>query len=330
MNLLSATGLLTAGVLVLAGCGTAASETSDGTLRVATTVAPITSIAATIAGDRADVEGIVPEGTNSHTFEPAPTVAALLSDADVVFVNGLQLEEPTKELAEANMKDGAVLVEIGDEVLPREQWIFDFSFPEEDGKPNPHLWTDPTYSIQYAQVITDTLSEQDPDNQAYYEQNLKTFEQQAKSLSDALEADQESVPDGNLKLLTYHDAYAYFAKTYGWDVIGAVQPKNFEDPTPQEVAAIIDQVRAEKVPTVFGSEVFPSAVLEEIGRATGARYEETLRDDDLPGEPGDPEHSWFGLMRYDYVTMIQGLGGDAAELTALDPTVATDSAEYPQ
>jgi ABC-type multidrug transport system fused ATPase/permease subunit len=57
---------------------------------------------------------------------------------------------------------------------------------------------------------------------------------------------------------------------------------------------------------IFGSEVFPSAVLEQIAAETGARYEDTLRDDDLPGEPGDPEHSWMGLMRYDYVTMIEG------------------------
>ncbi len=139
------------------------------------------------------------------------------------------------------------------------------------------------------------------------------------------------MPDGNLKLVTYHDAYAYFAQTFGWDVVGAVQPKNFEDPTPQEVAQIIDQVEAEGVTTIFGSEVFPSAVLEEIANATGARYEDTLRDDDLPGEPGEAEHSWLGLMRYDYVTMIEGLGGTADKLSTVDTTdVAPDEAEYPQ
>ncbi|MCP6503190.1 metal ABC transporter substrate-binding protein, partial [Klebsiella pneumoniae] len=79
---------------------------------------------------------------------------------------------------------------------------------------------------------------------------------------------------------------------------------SFDDPTPKEVAGIIDQIEAEQVPTIFGSEVFPSDALEEVGRATGARYEDTLRDDDLPGEPGEPEHSWLGLMRYNYVTMI--------------------------
>ena len=296
-----------------------------------TTVAPITSIVASVAGDRAKITGLVPEGTNSHTFEPPPSAAAVLSEADIVFINGLKLEEPTKDLAVANMAEGATLVEIGTQVLPESQYIYDFSFPREDGKPNPHLWTDPTWAIRYAAVARDVLSEADPDGEDFYQSNYEAFETQATELSNALRADQDSIPVGNRQLLTYHDAYAYFAETYGWEVIGAIQPANFEDPTPREVAALIDQVRAKDVPVIFGSEVFPSAVLEEVGRATGARYEDTLRDDDLPGEPGDAEHSWMGLMRYNYVTMIHGLGGEATQLAALDTTpVVRDDATYPQ
>jgi ABC-type Zn uptake system ZnuABC Zn-binding protein ZnuA len=97
------------------------------------------------------------------------------------------------------------------------------------------------------------------------------------------------------------------------------------------VARIIEQIRTEEVPTIFGSEVFPSPVLAQIGRESGARYEDTLRDDDLPGEPGDPEHSWLGLMRYDFVTMVEGLGGDASALRELTvENVAPDEAAYPQ
>ena len=323
----------------LAGCagqddGTSAAPVAaaeDGQLRIVTTVAPITSIVASVAGDRATIEGLVPEGTNSHTFDPPPSAAAVLSDADVMFINGLQLEEPTKELAQANLPEGATLIEIGTQVLPESEYIYDFSFPKEDGKPNPHLWTDPTWAIRYAEVVRDTLSETDPDNATYYAENFTAFATQATALSDALRADQETIPEGQRELLTYHDAYAYFAKTYGWTVIGAIQPENFEDPTPGEVADLIDQIKAEEVPVIFGSEVFPSAVLEEVGRATGARYEDTLRDDDLPGAPGDREHSWAGLMRYDYVTMINGLGGQATELAALDTaSPVPDEATYPQ
>ena len=334
--LVSVLAVLAAGVLV-AGCsgsGTDASkpaETPGKMLKVVTTVAPITSIVASVAGDRATITGLVPEGTNSHTFDPPPSAAKVLSEADIVFVNGLKLEEPTKKLAESNLKGGAKIIEIGTKVLPESDYIYDFSFPKEEGKPNPHLWTDPTWAIKYAAVARDALVEADPGNADYFRTNYTAFEAQATELSDALKADQASIPGGKKELLTYHDAYAYFAKTYDWKVIGAVQPENFEDPTPQEVAALIDQVKAQKVPVIFGSEVFPSKVLETIGRATGARYEDTLRDDDLPGAPGEAEHSWMGLMRYDYVTMIKGLGGQAPRLEALKtaPKVA-DKSTYPQ
>lgn len=320
--------------LLLAGCGGAASdqESPGGGqgMVIVTTVAPITSIAANIVGDKAQVIGVVPEGTNSHTFEPPPQIAATMEKADIVFVNGLRLEEPTFQLAEENASN-ATIVKIGEQVLPESEYIYDFSFPKEDGKPNPHLWTDPTYAIKYAGVIKDTVVAKDPANAAYFTTNYDAFVARATALSDALKKDQATVPAGGLELLTYHDAYAYFAKTYGWKVIGAVQPSNFEDPQPKEIARLVDQIRAEKVPVIFGSEVFPSKVLEQIAAETGARYESTLRDDDLPGAPGDADHSWLGLMRYDYATMIKGLGGTTTNLDAVDTTdVAPDKADYPQ
>jgi ABC-type Zn uptake system ZnuABC Zn-binding protein ZnuA len=316
----------------LTGCGTGDRDPGPGHgLRVVTTVAPITSIVASVAGDRVTVDGLVPEGTNSHTFDPPPSAGKALARADLVFVNGLKLEEPTKELAEANMADGAKLIEIGTRVLPESDYLYDFSFPREEGRPNPHLWTDPTYAIKYAAVVRDAFVEADPNNADYYRANDATFEAKAKALDAALRTDQETIPGGKRELLTYHDAYAYFAKTYGWTIVGAIQPRNFEDPTPKEVAALIDQIKTEQVPVIFGSEVFPSKVLAEIGKATGARYEDTLRDDDLPGEPGAAEHSWLGLMRYDYVTMIKGLGGTPPALTALDvSSPIPDKASYPQ
>ncbi len=327
--------LAAAAAVALTACASsepdATAAVDDGRLSIVSTVAPITSIVANIVGDRARITGVVPEGTNSHTFEPPPQISAVMEQADLVFVNGLQLEEPTFELAEQNAPDDAELVKLGDLVLPEEDYLYDFSFPEEDGKPNPHLWTDPTYAIAYADVVLETLVERDPEGASTYETNHEAFVAKAQALSDALEADQETIPVGKKQLLTYHDAYAYFAKTYGWEVVGAVQPSNFEDPQPREIARIIDQVRERQVPVVFGSEVFPSAVLEQIADETGARYEDSLRDDDLPGGPGDPEHSWTGLMRFNYVTMIEGLGGTAEQLRGMDVSdVTVDTADYPQ
>lgn len=316
--------------LPLTGCAARAARGTGTDRRVVTTVAPLTSIAAAIARDRLKVVGLVPEGTNSHTFEPPPSVAEVLSRADLIVVNGLKLEDPTAELAEENKPDGTPVVALGDRVLPRDQWIFDFSFPEKDGRPNPHLWTDPEYAVKYAEVLRDELAKLDPDGRAAFDANLATFTREARALSAAVDQDAATIPGGRKDLLTYHDGFAYFARDHGWRVLGAIQPANFEEPTPRELNALIQQVKAAKVPAIFGSEVFPSTVLAQIGQATGARYVDTLRDDDLPGKPGDPEHSWYGLMRADFVTMVEGLGGHATALRALPPTTLPDRGEYPQ
>ena len=323
---------LALGAALLTGCS--AGRTSrfmahDGRLKIATTVAPITSIVSSVAGDRADVRGLIPEGADSHTFEPPPSAAGVLANADVVFVNGLKLEDPTKELAQENRKKGGEVVELGTRTITPDQYIYDFAFPRKAGKPNPHLWTDPPYAEDYARIVRDTLVRRDPRNAAAYEANYDRFAAQADGLDHAMQAASATVP--KRELLTYHDAYAYFAAHYGWKVIGAIQVSSFEDPTPKEVSALIHQIRGEHVPAIFGSEVFPSKVLAQIGQETGVRYVDKLRDDDLPGKPGDADHSWLALMRFDFTTMVANLGGDPSALNALPRSDArSERAEYPQ
>jgi ABC-type Zn uptake system ZnuABC Zn-binding protein ZnuA len=304
----------------------------DRPLRVATTVAPITNIVAIVAGGTdTRINGVVPEGTNSHTYEPTPGVAAVLEDADVVFLNGLALEEPTKELALANLRATSELCELGTTILPEGEYLYDFSFPEEAGKPNPHLWTNPPMALAYAELIRDVLVARSPRDADVYDANLEAFRDQVELLDGAIRAATETVPPDQRLLLTYHDAYAYFAQEYGWIVVGAVQPSSFAEPTPREVADLIDQIEERGVTAVFGSEVFPSPVLAQIAAESGAAYVDDLRDDDLPGAPGEPGHSWLELMRFNYTTIVEALGGDATALRSLDLTpFATDTATYPQ
>jgi len=304
----------------------------DRPLRIVTTVAPVTSLVAGIVGDSgADIQGVVPEGTNSHTFEPPPSAAAVLEKGDVIFINGLVLEEPTKDLATANVSSRTVICELGTAVLPKSEWVYDFSFPEEGGKPNPHLWTNPPMAKDYATLIRDVLVQMDPANATTYEANYADLVRVIDSLDTAMMTATQTIPADERKLLTYHDAYAYFADHYGWTVIGAIEPQSFEEPSPKDIAELTKQVKDENVKAVFGSEVFPSPVLEQIGKQTGVRYVDVLRDDDLTGEPGDPEHSWAGLMLFNFITMIEALGGDASALRAVDVTLtAPDRAFYPQ
>jgi len=300
-------------------------------MRIVSTVAPITNLVGLIAGDIGPVvKGVVPEGINSHTFEPPPSAAAILEQADIIFVNGLKLEDPTLELAKANAPD-AVICELGTSSLPQSSWLYDFSFPEESGKPNPHLWSNPLSVMSYLTTIRDVLVLADPSNIDKYEANYVVVSKLVMDLDAAMKVSTETVPANVRTLLTYHDAYAYFALRYGYEVIGAIQPQSFEEPSPSDIAALIDQVKSKKVKAVFGSEVFPSPVLEQIGKETGVRYVDVLRDDDLPGKPGDADHSWAGLMKFNFITIVEALGGDASALQAVSvDTKIPDKANYPQ
>jgi ABC-type Zn uptake system ZnuABC Zn-binding protein ZnuA len=309
-------------------------DTSTEPLKVVSTVAPITSIAENIGGTKIELEGVVPEGTNSHTFEPPPSIVSSLADADLIIINGLQLEEPTLELAEANKKDDAVILLVGEETVSEDEYLYDFSFPEEDGKPNPHLWPNPRLTAEYADHIHEQLVELDPDNADYYDENHARLKGNLERLDQQMAVAAQTVPEENRKLLTYHDSWAYWAPLYGFTVIGAIQPSDFAEPSASEVADLIDQLNEEQVPAVFGSEVFPSDVLETIADETGAEYVDDLRDDDLPGEPGDDLHSYIGLMVQNMRIMIPALGGDAAAMDTVDTAlVFTDGespADYPQ
>ncbi|HEX5825196.1 MAG TPA: metal ABC transporter substrate-binding protein [Candidatus Limnocylindrales bacterium] len=291
-------------------------------LDVATTVAPISSIARNVGGDRIRLHGLIPDATNSHTFEPAPSDARTLATADLIVVNGLHLEQPTLDMAEASKLAATEIRMLGDNTLSRADWLFDFSFPESAGDPNPHLWMDVKYAERYAELLRDWFSEADAANKDTYTANFTAYEARLEQLDAMIRRGVASVPEQNRKLLTYHDSWAYWARGYGFTVIGAVQASDFSDPSPQEVAALITQIRHEHVPAVFGSEVFPSPVLEQIARESGARFVDKLRDDEPPGAQNDPGHTYLGMMKSDMQVLIGALGGDSA---IFDPLVVTDT-----
>jgi ABC-type Zn2+ transport system substrate-binding protein/surface adhesin len=135
-----------------------------------------------------------------------------------------------------------------------------------------------------------------------------------------------SIPEGVHKLLIYHDSFAYFAPRYGIQVIGAIQPSDFTEPSAQEVARLIEQIKAAGVPAFFGSAVFPSRVLNQIGKEAGVKYIETLADDTLPNQVGNRlYHSYLQLMANDVTTIVRALGGDPSPLKA----VPTDNLNGP-
>jgi manganese/iron transport system substrate-binding protein len=183
----------------------------------------------------------------------------------------------------------------------------------------------PKYAQAYAKLAAQWLTELDPAGKDYYATNLKNYLQRLDALDKVTREVVESIPPKNRKLLTYHDSRAYWAKEYGFEVIGAIQPSSFKEPSAQEVAKLVDQVRQVGVPAIFGSEVYPSTVEEQIAREAKVKTANTA-DDELPGKDGsanamenkNPEHTYIGMMANNLRIIADGLKGNSKLVDSLN------------
>lgn len=322
-------------------------ETEDDTevavgpvLHVVATVAPVADLVAQVGGARVSVDTLVPAGADAHTYEPRPSDVITLAGADAYLGIGLDLNGGALRMAEEHLASGSPLVLLGETALGDEDIVFDHTHDHghshgdddhghshddddhghshgDDGDglgPNPHVWTSLANTRRLISGITAALTELDPEGASAYAANADGFLDDLDALDAAVREAVDTIPADHRTLVTYHDAWAYFARDYDLDDATAVQPADFSDPAASEVRAVIDLVRELQVPAVFGSQEFPTPVLEAIAEETGARYVDDLSDDVLPGEPGAPEHTYLELMRRNARAIVDGLGGDPSAL----------------
>ncbi len=171
-------------------------------LRVVATVAPITDIVDQVGGATIQLHGLVPGGVNSHTFQPSPRDMRHLADADVVILNGLNLEVPTEKLLRSRQRSGLTVLKLGDRTIEAADWVFDTSFPKSQGYPNPHLWLNVAYAMRYAELIRDQLCDLDPSHTASYRANTERYVQQLSELDGCIASGTASIPPPQRQLLT--------------------------------------------------------------------------------------------------------------------------------
>ena len=172
-------------------------------LNVVTSVAPITNIVQNIGGDKINLVGLVPEGVNSHTFELKPSDTIKIHDADLLIIDGLNLETNVEKIAEnviSKNPNNIQLLKLGDKTISKEDWVFDFSFPKEKGDPNPHLWLNVEYAMNFANLTRDKLIEMDPSNSQYYIDNSNKYTTLLKQLDTGIKKSVETIPLENRKI----------------------------------------------------------------------------------------------------------------------------------
>ena len=169
--------------------------------------------------------------------------------------------------------------------------------------------------MRYAEIIKASLVALDPANKQGYLANTAIYLAKLQKLDQAIFKCVATIPQSNRKLVTYHDSFAYFAPRYGMTVIAAVQPADFSEPGPQEVIRIIKQIRKTGVPAIFGSDVFPSKVMEQIAREAKVKFIDQLSDDELPAPPSN---SFIGMMVSNMTVMTEALGGNPTCMANVD------------
>ena len=233
-----------------------------------------------VAGDRMRVESIVPAGAHVEEYEPRPDDARRVSQAQLFFVNGLDLDRWVEPLLR-DKRASAPVVTLTDG-LPA---IGD----------NPHLWFDVSLGRAYVGKIRDALVALDPDGRATYLANAERYDGELAALDVEVRAVIATIPPERRKLVTSHDAFPYFAKAYGLEIVGVTQTEPGKEPTPAELVRLVESVKAANVPAIFSEAGTSSRIVETVARETGvAKVVTDLPTDSVLDPPAD---SYAGVIR---------------------------------
>jgi zinc/manganese transport system substrate-binding protein/manganese/iron transport system substrate-binding protein len=251
-------GIIAIGAAVLAAaCSDDDDDANDASLNVVTSLPLFADIVENVAGDRAEVDSLLPPGADPHTYEPSPNDVRKVAEADVAFANGLGLEPGALNVIEANLASGAVVVELaesavelGAEPIEGNGHDEDDHVDEHEGG-NPHLWLNPANGALYAQVIRDTLIEADPEGRAEYESNYDEYAATLDATGDYMIETTSTIPDAQRKIVSTHDAFDYMARAIGFEMAGFVAPGPGQEPSPADIAELVELIQDLGVPAVF-------------------------------------------------------------------------------
>ncbi len=302
-------GAALASLALVAGCnGSAASPSpSESTgaaadYRVIATTSVFADLAQLALGDNVTIETIIPAGVDVHTFEPSPVDAQKLAGADLIVMNGLGLDEWALSLLEAAGKGEEDVLELAEGIDESNAWVYlegeehDAAAPDEHGHggTDPHIWLDPKGAAIYVDRIAARVAAELPERAAEIESARDAGLAEIAALDEELRVGFAAVEASARRIVTFHDAFGYFARAYAIEIVGVAIEAPGQEPSAKEIAALIDAIKAAGVTSVFSEAQFPSKVLDQVAAETGAIVLENLYSDAL----GDaPANSYLGAMR---------------------------------
>ncbi|MBI3122405.1 MAG: zinc ABC transporter substrate-binding protein, partial [candidate division NC10 bacterium] len=231
-----------------------------------------------------------------HTYQPTPNDIKAVAQAGIVFYNGAHLEEWIDDTIRSAGKQDLPIVVLS-HGLP--------TIAETGNQPNPHLWLDVANAKAYVEKIRDALAKVDGTNAGYYADRAKTYLAQLDELDTWIQAEVEKIPKARRKLVTFHDAFPYFARRYGFSLHGVVVASPGKEPTARDLTLLARRIKREEVPAVFAEAQFNPKAMEVLARDVGVKVITNLYNDSLSSGP--EANSYIALMKHNVTQIVKAL-----------------------
>ncbi|MGS2725593.1 metal ABC transporter solute-binding protein, Zn/Mn family [Psychroserpens sp. BH13MA-6] len=280
---------------------------SNGKLNIVTTTTMITDLVKNIGGDQVNVKGLMGSGVDPHLYKASEGDVTKLVDADIVFYNGLHLEGKLVEVFEKMETSNKMTVALGEELDKNTLIGSDYFASNYD----PHVWFNINYFKQFARKVTAVLSEQSPENSDVFKANEKTYIDKLDNLQDKIEAIIQTLPKDKRILVTAHDAFNYFGKAYGFEVVGLQGLSTATEAGVQDVQNLSAFIIENKIKAIFVESSVPKRTIEALQAAVKSKGHDvviggTLYSDAL-GSSGTVEGTYIGMFEYNVNTIVNAL-----------------------
>jgi ABC-type Zn uptake system ZnuABC Zn-binding protein ZnuA len=286
-------------VVLIVACS---SPSTGGRTSVVATTTVLADLAAQVAGPDATVDALAPAGASIEDFAPKPEDAKRIANARVILVNGLALDRWVEPLLRNASKDARIVTLSAD--LPR-LGLGESANPDINANGNPHYWFDVKYAKVYVERIRDALVAADPSHSTGYQSRATSYLAELDRLDAQIRTNVTQIPPARRKLVTSHDAFPYYAAAYGLSVVGFTQPEEGKEPSPAELADLVELVKKEQVPAIFSEAQVSPRLAETLAREAGVKTIVTDLPTDSVGAP--PADSYVGMMRVVTDKIVQAL-----------------------
>jgi len=273
-------------------------------LSVVTSNTVLADLVANVGGDKVRVRSLAPAGTDPHTFQPTPDSMKTLSQARVAFFNGSGLEEWWDKTVRSVKKPEVPVIELSKGLATIRRLGHNGGHSHAEGQ-DPHVWLDPNLVKAYVDKIRDALSQADGANAGFYADRAKAYQVKLDELDAWIRTEVEKIPTARRKIVTFHDAFQYFANRYGLAVKGFVVVSPGKEPSAKALAELTRRIKEEQIPAVFAEADFSPKMLEVLAKDAGVKVVTNLYDDSLSSGP--PADTYINMLRHNVTQMVSAL-----------------------